>query len=111
MRTITEESERRLHDVHLQMEHLLSVVAGHSTMTTPARVMNTESIKLTKLGEGDDVEAYLTTFEQIMEVNKVNRERWPFQLAPQLTGKAQQAYSALTPDDTKSYNAVKTAIL
>ena len=97
-----EESERCLHDVRLQMEHLQSLVAGHSTATTPTRATNTESIKLTKLGEGDDVEAYLTTFERIMEVNEVNRERWPFQLAPQLTGKAQQAYAALTPDDTPS---------
>ena len=110
-RRFAEESERRLHDVHLQMEHLQRLVAGHSTATTPARATNTESIKLTKLGEGDDVEAYLTTFERIMEVNEVNRERWQFQLAPQLTGKAQQAYAALTPDDAKSCDAVKTAIL
>ena len=46
-----------------------------------------------------------------MEVNEVNRERWPFQLAPQLTGKAQQAYAALNPDDAKIYDTVKAAIL
>ena len=57
------------------------------------------------------MEAYLTTFERIMEVNEISRERWPFQLAPQLTGKAQQAYAALTPDDAKDYDVVRTAIL
>ena len=46
-----------------------------------------------------------------MEVNEVSRDRWPFQLAPQLTGKAQQAYAALPPDDAKDYDVVKTAIL
>ena len=114
-KTTADDSQRRANaasnDVHLHMEHLQSLVAGHSTATTPARATNTESIKLTKLGEGDDVEAYLTRFERIIEVNEVNRERWPFQLTPQLTGKAQQAYAALTPDDAKSYDAVKTAIL
>ena len=46
-----------------------------------------------------------------MEVNEVSRERWPFQLAPQLTWKAQQAYAALQPEDGEDYNMVKTAIL
>ena len=77
-RRFAEESERRLHNVRLQMEHLQSLIAGHSTTTPPARAANTESIKLTKLGEDNDVEAYLTTFERIMEVNIVNREPWPF---------------------------------
>ena len=57
------------------------------------------------------MEAYLATFERIMEVNEMSRERWPFPLAPQLTGKAQQAYAALNPEDAKDYDAVKTAIL
>ena len=46
-----------------------------------------------------------------MEAHEVNTERWSFKLAPQLTGKAQQAYAALPPDDAKSYEAVKIAIL
>ena len=52
-----------------------------------------------------------TTFERIMAANEVSRERWSFQLAPQLTGKAQQAYAAFPPEDAKSYDAVKEAIL
>ena len=41
----------------------------------------------------------------------MSRERWSFQLAPHLTGKAQQAYAALPPEDAKTYDMVKEAIL
>ena len=41
----------------------------------------------------------------------MDRARWPFKLAPQLTGKAQQAYAALSPEDANSYDSVKAAIL
>ena len=46
-----------------------------------------------------------------MAANEVSRERWSFQLAPHLTGKAQQAYAALPPEDAKTYDTVKEAIL
>ena len=75
---------------------------GHSTV---------ELIKLTKLTDEDDIESYLTMFERIMAVNEVSRERWCFQLAPNLTEKAQQAYAALPPEEAKVYATVKEAIL
>ena len=46
-----------------------------------------------------------------MAANEVSRERLSFQLAPHLTGKAQQAYAALPPEDAKTYDMVKEAIL
>ena len=106
----TKESERRIQELCQQVAHLQDSIA-ETTTTGPSRRYNTEFIKITRLRENDDVEAYLTTFERKMEVNEVGRERWPFQLAPQLTGKAEQAYAALNPDDAKDYDAVKTAIL
>lgn len=66
---------------------------------------------MTRLTEEDDIESYLTTFERIMAANEVARERWYFQLAPHLTGKAQQAYAALSLDDAKTYDTVKEVIL
>ena len=45
--------------------------------------------------EYEDIEAYLTTFERMMQVEEA---RWVFQLAPQLAGKAQQAYDALSAE-------------
>ena len=79
-------------------------------MTTRRRT-GTEFLELTKLGEGDDTEEYLIMFERIIEAHEVKRERWLFQLAPLPTRKAQQPYTTLPPDEAKSYDAVKRAIL
>ena len=52
-------------------------------------------VKLVALTEKDGIEAYLVTFERIMEAYKVPQSQWTYHQAPQLTGKAQQAYAAL----------------
>ena len=70
-----------------------------------------EQIKLTRLSEADDVEAYLTTFERMMRLGHVHEDLWTLRLAPQLTGKAQQAYAALNVADASQYGKVKEAIL
>ena len=70
-----------------------------------------DSQKLTKLTNGEDIEAFLKTFERLMEAYEVPKEHWAYRLAPQLTGKAQQAYVAVTSDSAKKYEDVKTAIL
>ena len=61
--------------------------------------------------EGGDVEAYLTTFEHVMTAYEVPRDRWSFTLAPQLIGKAQQAYAAMDYSHIDDYVEVKAAIL
>ena len=68
-------------------------------------------LKLTKLSDADDVEAYLTTFERMMQAYKIPKERWVYKLAPQLTGRAQQAYAAMPTADAGKYDDVKAAIL
>ena len=68
-------------------------------------------VRLTRLSDNDDIEAYLTTFERMMEAYEIERACWSFKLAPQLTGKAQQAYAALPPEHAKDYDEVKAAIL
>ena len=110
-RRYAEESERRIQDMHRQMERLQQLVTEQSVAAAARPRHDPEPAKLTRLTDHDDIEAYLTTFERIMEAHEVERERWSFKLAPQLTGRAQQAYAALPPDDAKSYEAVKTAIL
>ncbi len=70
-----------------------------------------DHLKLTKLTESEDIEAFLTTFERMMRVYEVREDRWAFKLAPQLTGRAQQAYAALNADDSAKYKEVKAAIL
>ena len=68
-------------------------------------------IKLTRLEEKDDVEAYLVTFERTMEALGVDRRQWSYHLAPYLTGKAQQAFACISREDCGSYDAVRVAIL
>ena len=68
-------------------------------------------VVLTKYTEGDDVEAYLTTFERLMTVHGLDRSLWVVHLAPQLAGRAQQAYAALPSDRASDYDEVKKAIL
>ena len=70
-----------------------------------------ETPRLTKMEEGGDVEAYLTTFERVMTAYEVPRDRWSFTLAPQLIGKAQQAYAAMDYSHIDDYVEVKAAIL
>ena len=59
----------------------------------------------------DDIEAYLTMFERMMAVFRIERARWSYMLAPQLTGKAQKAFTALEDERAGDYDALKTAIL
>lgn len=61
--------------------------------------------------EQDDIEAYLVTFERIMAAYSVDKARWAFKLAPQLLGKAQQAYAAMPTEAVGEYEEVKAAIL
>ena len=75
------------------------------------RVEAEAGLKLTKLSDADDVEAYLTTSEHVMQAYKIPKERWVYKLAPQLTGKAQRAYAAMLTADAGKYDDVKAAIL
>ena len=68
-------------------------------------------LRVVKLADRDDIEAYLTTFERLMSAYNIPKDRWIFKLAPQLSGKAQQAYAALTTEDALEYDGVKAAIL
>ena len=47
----------------------------------------------------------------MMKAFEVKKEKWVFKLAPQLTGKAQQAFTAMNPENTADYSEVKKAIL
>ena len=75
------------------------------------RANQMNELRLTKLSDSEDIEAYLTTFERMMRVYEVPEDRWVFKLAPQLTGKAQQAYAALGADEAVEYRRVREAVL
>ena len=88
------------------------VSESHKTKApSTAPLGNGPQVKLVPLTTQDDIESYLVTFERIMEAYKVPKEQWTYYLAPQLTGKAQQAFAALSLDESKTYDGVKTAVL
>ena len=117
------EQKRRDAEHQLQMEQLKGQMEILRSITvpaaaTPARPLEgdaatgpKDSLKLTKLTDGEDIEAFLKTFERLMEAYEVPKEHWAYRLAPQLTGKAQQAYAAVSSDSAKKYEDVKMAIL
>ena len=96
-----EEMARREHEMRQQMELLRGLVEGVNRQGEAAliKLEQDPGVRVTKLTEDDDIEAYLTTFERLMAAYEVKRERWAFKLAPQLVGKAQQAYAAMSADD------------
>ena len=51
--------------------------------------------KIAKLTYKNDTEDYLTTFECLMEANKIDKSCWFFHKATQRSGRVQQAYAAL----------------
>ena len=108
-----EESQRREETMREQLNMLRELVTGIQEQGEKAtlKMERNRDVKVTKLTEEDDIEAYLTTFERLMKVYDIQEERWSFKLAPQLVGKAQQAYAAMQPDKARDYGELKAAIL
>ena len=103
------ENEERMRGMREQIEGLQRLMTGAAA--APPRTSSDEGVRLNRLSEQDDIEAYLLTFERMMQAYEIAPARWSYKLAPQLTGKAQQAYAALGADEAKTYGTVKTAIL
>ena len=72
-----------------------------------ARAAISEIPKLAKFTEGDDIEAFLTTFERVMGMSAIEEDRWSCILATPLAGKAQQAYAAMDVIRAGEYMEVK----
>ena len=89
-----------------EMSKQLMRMVGEGRVEWPREALGErQRVKLKKLSEGDDIEAYLKMLEHI-----VPRVQWVFKLVPQLTGPAQQAYSALSTAAAADYDKVKEAI-
>ena len=88
---------------------MLSKIA--ESKSDPSKPGGESELWVVQLSEKNDIEAYLTTFEHLTTACGVTKAKWIFKLAPQLTGKAQQAYAALPKDQALNYDSVKVAIL
>ena len=87
-------------------EELISIVSAGIP-----KGVSTAVPKLQKLDQNDVIEAYLVTFERAMAASEIPEGRWPYILAPLLTGKAQQAYASIQTYLADDYSEVKSAIL
>ena len=112
------EAKRHESEMQEQMEMIKRLVESarppvgeSSTATGDGHRAPRDKLVLTKFEEGEDVEAYLTAFERVMTVYSIDRSRWAIKLAPQLSGRALQAYAALNADVAGNYQEVKKAIL
>ncbi len=96
-----------------QVDALMKLVGESHKAVAPATIPmgGRPQMKLVPLTPEDDVESFLVTFERIMTAYKIPEEQWTYYLAPQLTGIAQQAFAALSPEESGTYDGVKTAIL
>ena len=104
------EADLQLSFMKEQMERFMKVVEG-STGAAKSTSGTKLNVKLVALTETDDIEAYLVTFERIMEGQKIEKQSWSHYLAPQLTGRAQLAFAALPSGDASNYDTLKAAIL
>ena len=98
----TREMERRVDEMREQMDAMIRLMEGSAKSKPPS---GEALVKVAKLAETDDIEGYLLTFERQMVVYGVDKSRWAFILAPQLTGKAQKAYMALENDYIRVHQA------
>jgi hypothetical protein len=107
------EMDARVREMSQQMELMRELVEKNQNGREGRENVLTsgEHLRLTKLSDQDDIEAYLTTFERMMKAYKVEKAKWVYLLAPQLTGKAQQAYAAMAGEDAGDYDSLKGAIL
>ncbi len=89
----------------------LRAQAGNQPQGRPA-AQNTPKPKLPKFDEAhDDIDAFLERFERFATHQGWEKDSWAYSLSPLLTGKALGVYSSLPVDDSRDYDALKTAIL
>uniref|UniRef100_A0A1X7VFZ1 Uncharacterized protein n=1 Tax=Amphimedon queenslandica TaxID=400682 RepID=A0A1X7VFZ1_AMPQE len=96
-RSREEENLRKDQEMSLQLDILRTIVEeihDQDEANLSEHEARDKDVKLTNLMDNDDIEAYLTTFERQMTAYEVPSGHWVFKLAPQLSGRAEQAYSA-----------------
>ena len=112
---VRREEETRLREAQMQQqfELLRGLVerVGHRPRAREELPAREPEVKLRRLSDSNTIEAYLKTFERLMQAHDIPQERWSVKLAPHLTGKAQQAYTALSAEEAGGYDDLKTAIL
>ena len=100
-----QEMQERMDAMQVHMESLMKLV--ETLMRKEASKPKELSVKLVPLTENDDIESYLVMFECIMEAHKIEDKSGTQFLAPNLTGKAQQAFAALPVEEAAKYKEIQ----
>ena len=108
---IQDEEQRIRVEERRDRERSMELATLVKTLEESRLNLTQEALKLTKLSESDDIEAFLTTFERTMKSYAIPEKHWACRLGPQLTGKAQEAFAAMDQGDSSKYKLVKEAIL
>ena len=89
------------------MTHVMARMAQMMEQNQIQRSTNVPKFRI--MGENENVEDYLTLFEQHLILNDMPKDKWTRQLAPVLTGRARAAYNDVEP--RAPYAIHKQAIL
>lgn len=100
------EHERFLKELELKHVALLRPSTAESSEFDPAK-----HIRLVPPFVEKDVEKYFPHFERVATLSKWPEHAWTLLLQSVLVGKAQEAYSALSIEQSTDYEMVKSAIL
>lgn len=104
MRKIEMEKEVRLKELELREKEMAQGVA-------PPQTHSSLKSKLPKFKEGEDPDVFLRSFEKLVVLHKIPKSEWALRLVPLLCGKALEAFSRLSEEDSKNYDKIKSAIL
>ncbi|XP_072182290.1 uncharacterized protein [Diadema setosum] len=112
-RRVELEKEENIEKARIQLEREVRLAQNAAQRQGPATHHRPDNLKelLPRLKEGDDVDAFLRTFEKVAKLHGWEKELWAGRLAPLLTGKAREAYSRLDDDVCGNYDVIKKAIL
>ncbi|XP_071120130.1 uncharacterized protein [Mytilus edulis] len=105
MRKAEMDNSYRLRELELREKELAT--GGKSSFKTSESIKT----KLPKFSEGQDPDVFLKAFEKLVTLHKIQKSEWPLRLIPLLCGKALEAYSRLSDEDSRLYDKIKTAIL
>ena len=112
-RVETERAKQMAEQMEILRAMLDPVTPAHTGHKEGGRSLPSHPLPQDKivLTESDDIETFLTTFERLMTLYHVDETQWIAKLAPQLTGRIQQAYAVMLTEDAFWYKEVKKTIL
>ena len=100
------EEQQRQEESERQMA-LIARLLEKTTLDDRDKKPRERGAQLVWLTEKDDIETYLTMFEQVMEAYEIDKNRWTFKLAPYLSGRAQEVYGSLATETAANYEQLK----